>query len=45
MSSARQNLTVGNRNIVAVVIVDKFYLLTSVFVEYDERVEVGGKAS
>jgi hypothetical protein len=24
---------------------DKFYLLTSVFVEYDERVEVGGKAS
>jgi len=24
--------------------IDKFYLLTSVFVEYDERVEVGGKA-
>jgi hypothetical protein len=23
----------------------RFYLLTSVFVEYDERVEVGGKAS
>jgi hypothetical protein len=22
----------------------RFYLLTSVFVEYDERVEVGGKA-
>jgi hypothetical protein len=26
-------------------VADKFYLLTSVFVEYDERVEVGGKAS
>jgi hypothetical protein len=30
---------------VGVWISDKFYLLTSVFVEYDKSVEVGGKAS